>query len=297
MAARKKSKRRAPRSSVARLLVGCDDQPGIVAAVTNFLYHQGANIVSLDQYSTDPTGGRFFMRVSFQCPREALSEGTLETAFGDVVAERFNMTWRLTSASAKKRVAILVSKQDHALMELLWRHKRGELAADLRMVISNHPDHRQTVEDFGLPYHHVPVTRDTKPESEAAISKLLGDSIDLVILARYMQILSADFVAQYPTKIINIHHSFLPAFVGAGPYRQAHDRGVKIIGATAHYVTADLDQGPIIEQDVERVTHRHTVRDLVRIGRSIEREVLARAVRWHLDDRVLVNGNKTVVLG
>jgi formyltetrahydrofolate deformylase len=193
-------------------------------------------------------------------------------------------------------VALLVSKQDHCLLELLWHWRAGDLDAELALVVSNHADLRATVEASGLPFHHVPVTRENKPEAEARILALLADAgTELVVLARYMQILSADFVARYPRRVINIHHSFLPAFVGANPYAQAYARGVKLIGATAHYVTEELDAGPIIEQDVQRVGHRHEVADLVRIGRHVERSVLARAVRWHLEDRVLVYGNKTVV--
>jgi len=289
--------------------------------VTSFLYNHGANVTTLHEYTTDPRneggpspatapigegdagddlGGptdaaRFFMRVELTAPSPEALAATFEDAFDRVVAQRYAMRWRLSRASHRKRVAVLASKQDHALLELLWRHRRGELHCDLTQVIANHPDHEGAVRELGVPYHHVPVTPATREAAEARILELLGDDTELVVLARYMQILSPAFVARYPNRIINIHHSFLPAFVGARPYHQAYDRGVKIIGATAHYVTDILDDGPIIEQDVVRVSHRETPKDLIRIGRSIEREVLARAVRYHLDDRVIVHGRKTVV--
>jgi formyltetrahydrofolate deformylase len=192
-------------------------------------------------------------------------------------------------------MAILVSRQDHAMLDLLWRWKRGRMPAEITMVISNHEDLREAVETFGVPFHYVEVAAEQKSEAESRIRELVADQADLLVLARYMQILSPDFVGLHPNRIINIHHSFLPAFIGASPYRQAYDRGVKIIGATAHYVTPDLDAGPIIEQSVVRVDHRHLVEDLVDLGRGIERDVLARAVRWHLEDRIIVYGNKTVV--
>lgn len=280
--------------TTARLLITCPDRPGIVAAVSNFLFNHGANITALDQHSTDPEGGLFFMRLEFQTPHLDVSREILEKAFAERVAARFEMNWRMAYAADLKKVAILVSKYDHALLELLWRHSNRELPCTITQVISNHPDLRPEVERFGIPYHHVPVEKDRKEEAEAQILHLLGDT-DLVVLARYMQILTPQFVARYPHRIINIHHSFLPAFVGANPYKQAYMRGVKIIGATAHYVTEELDQGPIIEQDVVRVSHRHDVADLVRLGRDLERNVLARAVQWHLEDRIIVYGNKTVV--
>jgi len=281
----------------ARLLVACADRPGIVAKTTGFLFAHGANITSLQEYSTDPEGGRFFMRVVFTTRALDVSRDVLAQAFAAEVAAPFAMAWRLAFADHKKVTSILVSREDHALLELLWRHRRGELPADIRRVVSNHPDHAEAVADFGIPFVHVPVTTGdaaSKSAAEATMMALCADS-ELVVLARYMQILTAGFVAHFAHRIINIHHSFLPAFVGAKPYHQAHARGVKLIGATAHYVTADLDQGPIIEQDVARVSHRSTPGELIRIGRSIEREVLARAVLWHLEDRVLVHGNKTVV--
>ncbi len=284
-----------PPETTARLLIQCDDRPGIVAAVTTFLFNHGANVTRLDQHSTDPEGGTFFMRLEFQTPHLDLARGVLERAFEQAVAQRYAMDWQVTYAAEFKKVAIMVSKYDHALLELLWQWSRGSLPADITMVISNHPDQREAVEAFGVPYHHVPVTKETKAEAEAESLALLDGHADLIVLARYMQILTPAFVAQYPNRIINIHHSFLPAFVGANPYGQAAERGVKRIGATAHYVTADLDMGPIIEQDVIGVTHRHHVEDLKRLGQDIERNVLERAVRWHLEDRILVHAGKTVV--
>ncbi|HEU4740623.1 MAG TPA: formyltetrahydrofolate deformylase [Meiothermus sp.] len=283
------------RETLARLLITCPDRPGIVAAVSAFLFNHGANITDLQQHSTDPEGGTFFMRLEFQTPHLDVSRGVLERAFAEAVAERFEMEWRFAYAEEPKTMALLVSRYDHALLEVLWRWSRGELPAEVSRVISNHPDLEPAVRTFGLPYYHVPVSKENKAEAEASILELLEGQADLVVLARYMQILSADFVSRFPRRIINIHHSFLPAFVGASPYRQAYERGVKLIGATAHYVTDELDQGPIIEQDVVRVSHRHSVEDLVELGRDLERQVLARAVRWHLEDRIIVHGNKTVV--
>lgn len=278
----------------ARLLISCPDQPGIVAAVSTFLFERGANIVHADQHSTDPWGGQFFMRVEFDLPGLAERREQVEREFSPI-AERFAMAWRLALAARRKRIAVFVSKEEHCLLELLWQWQAGELEGEIVRVIGNHPDLRSRVEPYGIPFHHIPVARERKAEAEAAQLALTAGQVDLVVLARYMQIVSPDFIAHHPNQIINIHHSFLPAFVGAKPYAQAYERGVKLIGATAHYVTAELDAGPIIEQDVQRVDHRSDVADLKRIGRQIERVVLARAVRWHLEDRVLVHGNKTVV--
>jgi len=276
-----------------RVLIACPDRPGIIAAVSRFLYERGANIVRSDQFSTDPTGGEFFLRMEFTLPVARRAE--LAEEFGLSVASRFDMTWRLWDTTRPKRIAILVSRYDHCLQELLWRWRRGELDAEVVLVASNHPDLREATERFGLPYHHVPVEKDRKPEAEAALLELLDGNCDLVVLARYMQILSGNFLERVGVPIINIHHSFLPAFAGAGPYQQAKERGVKLIGATAHYVTEELDAGPIIEQDVIRVSHRDDVETLVRLGAEIERSVLARAVQWHCQDRVLQEGNTTVV--
>jgi formyltetrahydrofolate deformylase len=265
-----------------------------VAAVSGFLFERGANIVASDQYSTDPEGGTFFMRMAFTA---AAPPEELAAAFGAEVAPRFAMDWRLTDAATPKRVAVLVSREEHCLLDLLWRVRRGELACEIPLVASNHPDHRADVEGFGVRYEHVPVAAQEggRARSEERLLELLGGRFDLVVLARYMQVLSGAFLQAVGAPIINIHHSFLPAFPGADPYRRARERGVKVIGATAHYVTEDLDAGPIIEQDVARVTHRESVAELERIGRDIERTVLARAVALHLEDRVLVHGERTVV--
>ena len=283
--------------SFARLLIRCPDQPGLVAAVTSFLFQHGANITELDQHSTDPSGGRFFLRLEFQTPKLDLGRARFEAAFADAVARRFEMDWHVSYAADRPRMAVLVSAHDHAAMELLWRWQRGELRVDIPCVISNHDVLRGAVESFGVPFHHVPQNdAGQRAGAEARILELLeAGNADFVVLARYMRILSAGFVERYPSRIINIHHSFLPAFVGADPYRQAYERGVKIIGATGHYVTADLDQGPIIAQDTAHVSHSDEIEDLRRLGRDLERTVLARAVRWHVEDRIILDGNKTIV--
>lgn len=281
--------------TTARLTVTCADKPGIVSAVTTFLYHHGVNITELDQHSSDAYGGKFFLRLEFQTPTLDVTGEALVRAFGEVVGKPYAMDWRIHFAAVKPRMAILVSRHDHALMELLWRVQRGELRVEVPVVISNHADLRAAVESFGVRFEHVPIDAATHEAAEAKMQARLQGQADFLVLARYMRILSPAFVAAWPQRIINIHHSFLPAFAGADPYQQADDRGVKLIGATAHYVTADLDQGPIIEQDVGRVSHRHSVPDLRRLGRDLERQVLARAVRWHVEDRVIVHGNKTIV--
>ena len=286
------------KESTVRLLITCPDQPGIVAAVSGFLHRKNANIIHSDQHSTDPEGGRFFMRNEFYLPGLDLDGlESLREEFTDEVTNGFIMDWSLSPVWEPKKMVILCSKVDHALMELLWRWKRGDLETEITMVISNHPDLRQAVENFDVPFHHVPVgpTLRDKVAAEDRMIELMDGQMDIIVLARYMQILTSDFVARYSNSIINIHHSFLPAFVGADPYRRAHERGVKLIGATAHYVTEELDEGPIIEQDVIRVTHSHDISDLKRLGGDIERHVLARAVKWHLEDRVIVDGNKTIV--
>ena len=275
-----------------RLVASCPDQPGIVSAVSRFLHDAGANILQSDQYSSDPFDGTFDLRMEFAGIDEVI-EGLAER-FG-VVAERFGMTWRFGNPARPKRVAILVSRADHCLQDLLYRWRRNELEAEVVLVASNHADHRAAVEALGLPFHHIPVAKSGKPEAERQLLEVLDGKCDLVVLARYMQILSGDFLRQVGVPVINIHHSFLPAFAGAGPYGRARERGVKIIGATAHYVTEELDEGPIIEQDVNRVSHRHDVAALTRLGADVERTVLARAVGWHCEDRVLRHGNTTVV--
>jgi formyltetrahydrofolate deformylase len=280
----------------AILLIKCPDRPGIVAAISSFLYRHGANIVDLDQHSTDDDPGIYFMRLELQTAHLDVTLDALRPSLRDEVARPFGMEWSLEPGSSRKRVAVLVSRHDHALMELLWASKRGDLPAHIDLVVANHPDLRAPVEAFGVPFHCIPNSPERREEAERQILTLLDGKVDLVVLARYMQIVSPAFVARFPNRIINIHHSFLPAFAGADPYRQAWERGVKIVGATAHYVTADLDSGPVIEQDVGRVSHRHSVEDLKAIGRDLERRVLARAVKWHCENRIIAHGNKTVVL-
>ncbi len=277
--------------STSRLLLACPDRPGLIATVSGFLAEAGLNIVDVDQHSTAER--RFFMRMVFE-PAAAGGRAALEARFEREVAAPFEMEHRFAESEERKRVAIMVSREDHCLSDLLWRWRNRELGGELVAVVSNHPDHASQVESVGVHFHHVPVEPGNREEAERRILELVGD-VDLLVLARYMQILSPGFLAALRGPAINIHHSFLPAFVGADPYRRAHERGVKLIGATAHYVTAELDAGPIIDQDVTRVSHRHEVDDLVRIGRDIERLVLARAVVAHLDDRVLLDGDRTVV--
>lgn len=281
-------------NNIARLLVTCQDQSGIVQAVSGFLYHHGANIVSLDQHTTQAFGGKYFMRVEFHLDDLVNKKQTLSDTFAQNVAQKYDMTWQLVCQTDLKKVAILVSKEDHALLELLWRYSRGALPCQITGVVSNHEELRADVENFGIAFYHVPVNKDDKERAYDEIHQIVQDN-DLLVLARYMQILSPKFVNQWAHKIINIHHSFLPAFVGANPYKQAFDKGVKLIGATAHYVTSELDEGPIIEQGVKRVSHAFDVSELRELGREIEREVLARAVKWHLEDRIILDGNKTVV--
>lgn len=280
---------------VGRLLLRCGDRPGLVAAVSDFLAKAGANIVSLDQHSTEQTGGTFMQRTIFHLPGLAAARDTLEHDFGAQVATQFDMDFRLTEASKPKRVAIMASKDDHCLLDLLWRNRRGELDMSVVMVISNHPDLADQVRPFGVPFLHVPATKDIRVEAEQRQLDLLRGNVDLVVLARYMQIISSEFLAQVGCPLINIHHSFLPSFIGAAPYRRAKERGVKLVGATAHYVTEALDEGPIIEQDVVRVDHRHGVGDLIRLGADVERAVLSRAVLWHCEDRIIRYGNQTIV--
>ncbi|MFJ4175311.1 formyltetrahydrofolate deformylase [Microbacterium sp. NPDC089696] len=278
-----------------RLLVQGEDRPGVVAAVARVLTEAGANIVALDQYSTGVRGGRFFQRTVFELPGLNAVRPQLEERLDREVRDAFGQDWQLTEAATRKRVAILASKTDHCLLDLLWRRQRGELNVDIEMVISNHPDLADRVRAFGVPYFYVPVQNGDKDAAEQEHLRLLHGNVDFVVLARYMQIISSDFITSVDVPIINIHHSFLPAFIGAGPYRKAKERGVKLIGATAHYVTEDLDEGPIIEQDVARVTHADTATDLQRRGADVERAVLSRAVAWHADDRVIRDGNSTIV--
>ncbi len=279
----------------SRLLVTCTDGPGIVAACSNFLCQNNANIIDLEQHSTDPSGGQFFMRLEFQCDDWLHNTQQLNQRFQSEVADKFKMTWDIRHTAQRKKTAILVSKLDHALLELLWLWQRGELATDITMVISNHDDLGNLVNQFGLPFHHIPMNSTNKQAAEQEMLQYLDKQADMLILARYMQILSADFVSHYQQRMINIHHSFLPAFVGADPYRQAYEYGVKVIGATAHYITAELDAGPIIAQDVVHVSHRDGIAELKTLGRNLERQVLAQAVQWHVNDQIIVDGNKTVV--
>ena len=280
---------------IGRLLIQCPDRTGVIAAVSGCLTSLGANITDLDQHSTDPRGGKFFMRLEFELGSLGEQLDQIRQRFADEVAGRFDMEWQLNCASRKKRLAILVSRHDHAILELLWKHARSEMDADLVCVLSNHEVLRARVESFGIEYHAFEVTPETRDVAQAQMLDMLRDRVDLVVLARYMQILPPEWVTAFPNRIINIHHSFLPAFAGADPYRQAFDKGVKLIGATAHYVTEVLDEGPIIEQDTARVTHRHSVEDLRSLGRNLERHALARAVQWHLQDRIIVDGAKTIV--
>jgi formyltetrahydrofolate deformylase len=277
-----------------RLLVACADQPGIVAAISGFLYEAGANIVASQQYSTDPEGGNFYLRMEFVLDEVEGRRPAFEDGFARI-SDRFGMQWRVRYPGQRPRIAILVSRYDHCLLDLLWRWRRGELEADVTQVISNHPDLGPEAAVVGVPFTHVPVEREAKHEAEARMLELLAGQTDLVVLARYMQILSGEFLDRVGVPVINIHHSFLPAFAGADPYTRARERGVKLIGATAHYVTEELDGGPIIEQDVQRVDHRQSSAELERVGRDIERMVLSRAVMSHVDDRVIADGGRTIV--
>jgi formyltetrahydrofolate deformylase len=277
----------------ATLLVSCPDQRGLVAKIANFIYANGGNIIHADQH-TDFAAGLFLTRIEWQLEDFNLPREYIAPAF-NAIAQPLQAKWQLHFSDTVPRIAIWVSRQDHCLFDLIWRHRAKEFSAEIPLIISNHPDLKDVAAQFGIDYHHIPITKETKSEQEAKQLNLLKEyNINLVLLAKYMQIVSPEFIAKFP-QIINIHHSFLPAFVGANPYHKAYERGVKIIGATAHYVTADLDAGPIIEQDVVRVSHRDEVDDLIRKGKDLERVVLARAVRSHLQNRVLVYGNKTVV--
>jgi formyltetrahydrofolate deformylase len=280
----------------ASLVVHGDDKRGIVAAVAAVLTRHRANIVALDQYSDDPEGGAFFQRTVVHVPDLQAVLPDLRDDLATSVGREFGLDWRLRDLSAPLRVAILASKSDHCLLDLLWRQRRGELPIEVPMVISNHTDVAEDVRFFGIPFFHVPSPAGAdKTEAESRIASLLAGNVDLVVLARYMQILSGAFLKEIEVPVINIHHSFLPAFIGAGPYKRARERGVKLIGSTAHYVTEDLDEGPIIEQDVVRVSHEQSLEEMVRLGANVEREVLARAVLWHSQDRVIRWENRTIV--
>jgi formyltetrahydrofolate deformylase len=282
------------RGPTARLLLSAPDRPGLVASIAEFIYRNGGDVTQADQH-TDEEEGMFFQRVEFRLAGFSLSRKELSEALAQVAAP-LNMRWTVRYSDEERRVAVLVSRQPHCLVDLLGRWYAHELPGTPVLVASNHRDHAQMVGDFGIAYHHLPVTNETREAQEEELVRALSEAnVELVVLARYMQILSERFIERYPSQVVNIHHSFLPAFSGGQPYRQAHARGVKLIGATAHYATAELDQGPIIEQDTARVSHRDGVSELAQTGRDLETVVLARAVRLHLSDRVLVHGHKTVV--
>ncbi|MGB6200266.1 MAG: formyltetrahydrofolate deformylase [Candidatus Acidiferrales bacterium] len=278
----------------AIVLISCPDQKGINAAIADFIFRNNGNIVHADEHQ-DAEEQLFLMRVEWELEGFAIAPADFEREFTPL-AQRFGMQWRMALSTYKPRVAVFVSQYDHCLVDVLFRHRSGELPCEISVIVSNHPDARRDADFHGIPFHMIPVWPEVKPVAERKQLDLLREmNIDLVVLARYMQILSPDFVRHYPQRIINIHHSFLPAFVGAKPHRQAYQRGVKLIGATAHYVTETLDDGPIIEQDVVRVSHRDAVEDLAQKGRDLEKIVLSRALRWHLENRILVYGKKTVI--
>lgn len=280
--------------ATARLLLSAPDRPGLVAAIAEFIYGHGGDVTQADQHN-DEVDGMFFQRVEFRLAGFDIPRAELSGALSEV-AGPLGMSWSVRFSDEERRVGVLCSRQPHCLVDLLGRWYAHELPGTPVLVASNHPDHRELVSRFGLPYHHLAVTPETKPAQEAGLLTLLSQAqVELVVMARYMQVLSAGFIAQFPSRVINIHHSFLPAFQGGQPYHQAFQRGVKLIGATAHYATAELDEGPIIDQDTARVSHRDGVADMARAGRDLETVVLARAVRLHLSDRILVHGHKTVV--
>ena len=279
----------------ARLLVKCPDKPGIVSVLSSFLFNHNANIIESSQYSSDPENGTFFIRIEFHCEGLLEKSSQMENAFEEIARE-YSMDYRFYYLHKRQRSAIFCSKELHCLHELLWEWQIGDLETEIALVISNHEDARSIVESYGIPFYYLPANKEIRKEVEAKQIQLMEEyGVELLILARYMQILTPEFVDHFENRIINIHHSFLPAFIGANPYERAHKRGVKLIGATSHYVTNELDEGPIIEQDVERVDHRNDVAALKKIGRQIERRVLTKAVKWHLENRIIVEGNKTIV--
>ncbi|QDC80737.1 formyltetrahydrofolate deformylase [Candidatus Methylopumilus universalis] len=278
----------------ATLLITCPDTKGIVAAIADFLYQHNANILHADQHQ-DAENSLFLMRVEWDLKDFSLDEASFAEAFEDI-AKTYKMTWELKLSKDKLRMAIMVSQYDHCLADLLHRYKNNELQCEIPLIISNHVDSQKLAEFYGIPFFHIPVEKDKKKEAEAEQFALFDKfQVDFIVLARYMQILSEDFVKRYPQRVINIHHSFLPAFIGARPYHRAFERGVKLIGATSHYVTEVLDEGPIIEQDIDRISHRDQVEDLIQKGRDLERIVLSKAVRWHIENRILIYSNKTVI--
>ena len=278
----------------ATLLITCPDTKGIVAAIADFLYQHNANILHADQHQ-DAENSLFLMRVEWDLKDFSLDEASFAEAFQGI-AKTYKMTWELKFSKDKPLMAIMVSQYDHCLADLLHRHKNNELQCEIPLIISNHLDAQKLAEFYGIPFFHIPVEKDKKKEAEAEQFALFDKfQVDFIVLARYMQILSEDFVKRYPQRVINIHHSFLPAFIGARPYHRAFERGVKLIGATSHYVTEVLDEGPIIEQDIDRISHRDQVEDLIQKGRDLERIVLSKAVRWHIENRILIYSNKTVI--
>lgn len=280
--------------NTAILLISCPDRKGLVAGIADFLYRHNANILHADQHQ-DSELGLFLMRVEWDLHDFDLAIGQFEQHFAPI-AEKFQMQWHLALSTSRPRVAIFVSRYDHCLVDLLYRHQADELHCDIPLIIGNHEDTRWIADSYGIPFQHIPVHKDSKAEAEKTqLALLRHHHIDLIVLARYMQVLSADFIRHYPNRIINIHHSFLPAFLGAKPYHRAFERGVKLIGATSHYVTEVLDDGPIIEQDVARISHRDAIDDLIQKGRDLEKMVLSRGVRWHIENRILLYANKTVI--
>jgi len=277
------------------ILIHCKDQSGIIAAVTNFIASKNGNIVYIDQH-VDQEQSVFFMRLEGEFNDSSYNHSDFNTEFQKDIALKFDMSWELYTAAYRPKMALFVSKYEHCLYDILGRYKSGELALEIPLIVSNHLDLKPIADSFGIPFYHVPVTKDSKPEAEAKHLALLSEhNIDFIVLARYMQIIPEKLINEYPHKIINIHHSFLPAFVGAKPYHSAYKRGVKIIGATSHYVTVELDAGPIIEQDVTRVSHTHSISDLVSKGRDLEKIVLSTGIKLHLDRKVMVYNNKTVI--
>jgi len=281
--------------NTAILLVQCPDRKGLSAAIADFIFQHNGNILHVEQHQAGDSALSYLARTEFSLDGFALDVKDFPSRFAPI-AERFSMQWRLAHGSYRPRVAIFVSKYDHCLVDLLYRQRNGELACEIAAIISNHLDAKRHADFYGIPYHAIPVSKEIKPAAEEQELELLRASqVDLIVLARYMQVLSSDFIRHYPQQIINIHHSFLPAFIGAKPHHQAYERGVKLIGATAHYVTQVLDDGPIIEQGVARISHKDALEDLVEKGRDLEKVVLSRAVRWHIESRILLYDNKTVI--
>jgi len=278
----------------AILLLSCKDRTGLVSRISNFIFERGGNILDLDEH-VDPVAQMFFIRVAWSTKNFSIGVQEIEEAFAPL-AKEFQASWKIRIADKKLRTAIFVSKYDHCIQDILWRQRMGEFAVDIPLIISNHPELEPLAKQYNIPFVVFPISKENKKEQEEKELKLLGDhGIDFIILARYMQILSPDFVKNYPNRIINIHHSFLPAFVGSKPYNQAYERGVKIIGATSHYVTTDLDEGPIIERGIIRISHKDAIKDLIRKGRDLERRVLAQAILYHSEHRILVHGQKTII--